>query len=339
MKVAFITYQYPPKHLWGGSFYAYKLTHALEDLGIDVVRIGPSSMCDKGIKISASNLLHFAWKAAKHVGRTDLVHGNILGDLFITKKPCVTTMHHPMKYDFPQNSFKKIAYLWMERKCFRKAKAVITDSQLARQEFINLYGNESKIYSIPSGVDPVKKPRLGDSCKVLCATGLGPRKGLELALHAAQCLAEHSVEFYITGDGAEKKHLESLAAHMKLKNIHFLGAVTREKLEVLYSECGICLITSTYEGFGLPILEGMAHKKVVITTNTGIAPEAIENGKSGFILEERDPNLIASIIMKLIKDKALFRKLALNAYTTSKKFTWGNTAKKTIEIYETALSE
>lgn len=337
MKVSFITYQYPPKFWWGGAFYAYRLTRCLEDMGVDLVRIGPPHMPDDGIKIPAMNLLHFAWKARGYVGDADVVHGNILADLFVTGKPCVTTLHHPIRNDYVGNSPKKMFFQFWERRCCKKAKAVITDSLTSMKEFRKIYGWD-KFYSIPLGVDRVSNAKFGDPTKVLCAVGMGPRKGISIMLDVARCLAEYPVEFYVTGEGEERRYLESLATDMKLKNVHFLGVVEKEKLEELYRECGVCVIPSIYEGFSLPILEGMAHKKAVITTNVGVASEVVENGRNGFVVEKRDPALIASIIRRCIEDEKLFRRVAQNGLLTSRKLTWENTAKKTIQIYEKVLA-
>jgi glycosyltransferase involved in cell wall biosynthesis len=126
---------------------------------------------------------------------------------------------------------------------------------------------------------------------------------------------------------------------MKLRNVHLLGVIKQDELELLYSECGVCIIPSIHEGFGLPLLEGMAHKKAVIATNTGIAPEIIENGRNGFIIKKRNPQLISSLILKLAENERLFRSIAQRAKETSRKFTWRNTAKETIKVYEMALSE
>jgi len=334
MKVAFLTYQYPPKSFWGGSFYAFRLTHALEDLGVDLLRIGPSHMRDDGVKLAATNFLHFAWRARKYIGNADLVHGNILADVFVTRKPCITTMHHPQKYDYQNNSLRKKVYENLEKRCFRKARKVITDTSISLKEFREIYG-DGKIHSVPLGVDQVKKTEFGDPRKVLCATGLSARKGVEFVLHAAKELGD--AEFYITGNGREKRRLESLAAAMRLRNIHLLGIVKQEKLELLYSECGVCIIPSIYEGFSLPILDGMAHKKAVITTNVGIASEVVENGRNGFLIEKRDPAIIASTIKRLVEDEKLFRRIAQRALSTSKKFSWKKTARETIRIYKTVL--
>jgi glycosyltransferase involved in cell wall biosynthesis len=336
MKVAFITYQYPPKSFWGGSFYALKLTHALEDLGVDLLRIGPSHMQDEGIKLTARNFFHFAWKARKQIGGADLVHGNILADVFVTSVPCVTTMHHAQKFDYPCSSMRKTIYEKVEERCFKKARKVITDSMASLRELEALHG-DGKICSVPLGVDLVKTD-VGDPRKVLCATGLSARKGVELLLHTARELGNRA-DFYITGNGGEKQRLESLAARMKLKNMHFLGIVGGEELSLLYSQCGICIIPSIHEGFGLPVLEGMARGKAVIATNTGIAPEIIENGKNGFLINERNPKLVSSLIIKLAEDEKLFKKVAQRARETSRKFSWHKTARETIKVYKMALSE
>ncbi|NYZ75678.1 glycosyltransferase family 4 protein [Candidatus Micrarchaeota archaeon] len=308
MKIAFVSYQYPPRFVWGGSRYALEITNALEKLGVQVKRITSET----------GGFFRFVVNARAQIGDADLVHGNILSDALIFRRPCVTTMHHPIRYDT-----KDVRYTVMEYMCFRKARKVITDSNISKAEFERMYG-VGKVISIPLGVEQPEKPEIGDPKKVLCAAGVGKRKGTELLCKIADLMPK--TQFYITG-GKDA---------YQTRNMHFLGRTTsKEKLELLYRECGICIITSLFEGFSLPILEGMAHKKAVVTTRVGIAPDAV-NGRNGFVAE-RDPSAFAGIIKRLQTDRSLFEKVCEEGYRTSKGYTWAKTAKMTIRVYEEVL--
>ncbi|MGM0582986.1 MAG: glycosyltransferase family 4 protein [Bacteroidota bacterium] len=72
-------------------------------------------------------------------------------------------------------------------------------------------------------------------------------------------------------------------------NILFIGDMLTEKEMVnLYHECDCFVLPSRSEGFGLPYLEAMACGCPCIGTNYGAAPEIIDDGKTGFLIDSRE---------------------------------------------------
>ncbi|MFW6002293.1 MAG: glycosyltransferase family 4 protein [archaeon] len=85
-----------------------------------------------------------------------------------------------------------------------------------------------------------------------------------------------------------KTHIHNLNIQ-NTPQIYFIGdQLTDDEMISLYNECDCFVLPSRSEGFGLPILEAMACKKPVISTNHGAVKELIIDNKNGFLIDSRD---------------------------------------------------
>ena len=79
--------------------------------------------------------------------------------------------------------------------------------------------------------------------------------------------------------------------------------------------------------------------KPVIATKVGGLPEAVENGKSGFLVHPSSPDELADAILKLIKNPSLTREMGAYAkYLSDTRFSWDSIAGEILSIYETAVN-
>lgn len=333
MKVAFVSYLYPPASVLGGAKMAYELTREIENEGVEVKRITQYTA-------HSNNFPHFAWKARRMVGDCDIVHGNTLGEIFITDKPCVTFINHPERHNRDRIP-RSLIYRYVEGVCFRKSRVVTTPSKLVKDELAGIYGQPEKIEIIYSGVNEVSGLQEGEAKTILCTTGTGKRKGIEYLIEAVGLLAKKhpDIKLRITGTSAEytarmRPRLEKLGICDKVMP---LGFISEEKVDEEYRKAGLVVVPSLYEGFGLPIIEGMAYRKPVITTPVGIAPEIVEDGRNALLAKAGDPYSIAEAIDRVISDDALRRSIAYAGHETSRRFTWKNSAKKAIDVYNRVL--
>jgi len=72
-----------------------------------------------------------------------------------------------------------------------------------------------------------------------------------------------------------------------------------------YQSADIYRNTSRYEGFGLAMLEAMGYGTPAVSFNTGIAPEAIESGRNGYLVNRYDTQDYYDKVAKLISDERL----------------------------------
>jgi glycosyltransferase involved in cell wall biosynthesis len=136
----------------------------------------------------------------------------------------------------------------------------------------------------------------------------------------------------IAGKGPLKKELEELVASLNLKkSVKFLGF--QSDINTFYRSIDVFCLTSNYEGLGLVILEALAFKKPIITSNCSAMPEIIKQNKNGFLVDHLNIGQLAKAIQAL-EDPELRNKIAFNSTKLlKKKFSLPLMIKKTIRIY------
>jgi glycosyltransferase involved in cell wall biosynthesis len=149
----------------------------------------------------------------------------------------------------------------------------------------------------------------------ICVINSRPHKGVDIALKAADMLAD--IEYFhliLVGNGTEKEPYKSLLKNNKMKSrIHLAGY--RQDAPELIAASDVLIQPST-SGEGLPrvILESLAYGTPVIASANKGSMEIIDDGVNGSIVPIRDPQAIADQIRKLIKTPDI-----LKTYTTNSK--------------------
>jgi len=118
----------------------------------------------------------------------------------------------------------------------------------------------------------------------------------------------------IVGDGPERKKLEKLALKLNLKdNVIFEG--WQRNIASYFKSADCLLFSSNYEGYGMVIIEALSFGLPVIATKVGVATQAIENGKNGFLIEIGSEKEYVEALEKIVKNSLksgaslLFKKL------------------------------
>jgi glycosyltransferase involved in cell wall biosynthesis len=106
----------------------------------------------------------------------------------------------------------------------------------------------------------------------------------------------------------------------------------------LYRTHDVLLWTSTYEGFGLVLLEAMSQQLAVVTTPVGCAPALVRDGENGLVVPPRDPAATATSVERLMDDAALRRRIGEEAARTVSAMTWRATARQTLDCYQRAIA-
>lgn len=120
------------------------------------------------------------------------------------------------------------------------------------------------------------------------------------------------------------------------KHTHFLDFVSEEHLPALYAGAELVALPSFYEGFGLPVVEAMAHGRPVISSNVTSLPEVLGDG--GLLIDPHDPADMAEKAGRILTDEALSKQLSKNATIRAKAFSWNTVAEKTLSEYCLATS-
>jgi glycosyltransferase involved in cell wall biosynthesis len=96
--------------------------------------------------------------------------------------------------------------------------------------------------------------------------------------------------------------------------VTFLGAVSDERLRLLYQECDVFAMPSKGEGFGIVFLEAMHQGKPCIGGNHGGTPEVIDHGANGYLVDYGDVEQLAHYLMELFRKTDLRWNMGLKGY-------------------------
>jgi len=112
------------------------------------------------------------------------------------------------------------------------------------------------------------------------------------------------------------------------------GYVSDSELIWLYRNCYASLYPSVFEGFGLPVLEGMQFGAATISSNAASMPEVA--GDAAILLMPHDPEAWTHEMLDLASDQGKRQRLGFAAHTRAKQFEWERSATSMLAIYEEA---
>lgn len=129
-----------------------------------------------------------------------------------------------------------------------------------------------------------------------------------------------------------KEMQDFIREHRYEDRIIFLGNVPYEELPFLYSACMIFVYPSICESFGMTLVEAMACGAPILASDIEPMTEICANAAIYF--DPTNPAAIADVIHKTLLDKDIVSKLKTNSLTRAKDFSWENTAKSTLRVFE-----
>lgn len=175
---------------------------------------------------------------------------------------------------------------------------------------------------------------------VVTVARLVERKGIDdLVAGVAAC---DDVALWIVGDGPERASLEAQVPDRATGRIAFLGEIDHDSLAHVYRRADAFCMPSVYlrdegdvEGLGLVFLEAQQFGLPVIGTRSGGVPEALLDGETGFLVDERSPDQIAECIGKLRDDDARYREFSSNARSfVAEQFAWEDCVAAHLDAYQ-----
>ncbi|MCG8700272.1 MAG: glycosyltransferase family 4 protein [Bacteroidales bacterium] len=205
--------------------------------------------------------------------------------------------------------------------------------QISPDRVTSIYNGYSSYYDIPPTETEVKqtleKYKL-DSDFILFLGTLEPRKNLTRLIKAynQSNLAKNNVKLCIAGGkGWDYSEIvsEIEKANKEQTNIVRTGFVDDLSLKVLYYKCLYFTMPSLYEGFGIPILEGMACGAPVLTSNNSAMKEVFS--ESAYLVDPYSTESIADGLEKMCDDtiRLDFKEKGKKIY---QQFSWKKTSKK-----------
>jgi glycosyltransferase involved in cell wall biosynthesis len=232
---------------------------------------------------------------------------------------------------------------WTSRSV-KKAKRILTISQNSQNAIIKEYrvAPEKVVVTYP-GLTMVKRSQKANLKKygiegdfLLYVGTLQPRKNLEKLIEAFGLLKNKKLKLVIVGKkGWLYDEIFKKVKKMALeKRVIFTGFVPNEDLGTFYQKAKCLVLVSLYEGFGLPVLEAMAHGCPVVASDVSSLPEVV--GEAGILVDPKKPEAIAQGIEKAMANQ---EELIKKGYQQAKKFSWEKCARETLKVLEAVAHE
>ncbi|MBI9093383.1 MAG: glycosyltransferase family 4 protein [Sphaerochaeta sp.] len=279
------------------------------------------------------------------------------------KAPCPTvgtvhdlaTLHLKNKYDFSHAVFNRnlLPYL------IRGLDHIITVSQFSKNDIVRFaHVPASRVTVIPLAADHkrffpsdnidllktwMKEKFDVDGPYLLYISRLEhPGKNHVNLIKAFELFRDETdIPYYLVLPGPDKERSEEIHsvanASKYASSIKFLGFVDYEDMPDLYRGAALFVLPSFFEGFGLPVLEAMACKVPVITSNAASLPEV--SGSLSPHFDPNDPVAMRDAIVAVLGDEKNRETLAEKGVAWAHNFSWDRTVQETLEIFTRIAKE
>lgn len=270
--------------------------------------------------------------------------------------PIITTVHHPLTKD-READLQRNWGLWdktttilfyplvMQGFVIRRLDRIITSFKEGVDELQKAFRvKREKVSVVYNGMDVDMFRNTGEPREENALLFVGntedTKKGLVYLFEAMTMLPE-DVTLTIVDDGPPKKMTagDLIKKYNIGHRVRFTSKVTYEELVSLYSRKTVLVMSSLFEGFGLPAVEAMSCQTPVVVTTAGSLKEVV-SPECGMLVPPQDPKALKDAIMKLLKNKKLREKMGKAGRKRAvENFSWPVAAKNTLEVYKKVIKE
>ena len=274
-----------------------------------------------------------------------------------TRRGDVVTVVHDLGFErFPRTA-PHVDEGWraLLRRALERSAALIVPSAATADDLQELHGiGGERVTVIPHGVDADQiravPPGAGEAVRrrwhipgrfVLWVGGLEPRKNLERLVRAfgqidsdaRLVIAGGPVPWYPEQPQLLRAQIDALPPAAR-DRVVMTGYVAMPEKRALLSQASVVAYPSMYEGFGFPVLEGMAARVPVLTSNVSSLPEVA--GEAAYLVDPNDEHQIAEGLGALLDDEDLRDRLIGAGLARAARFTWHETARRTVAVLRRA---
>lgn len=302
----------------------------------------PGRLIDSGL--ACDSRPQWAWgelfgvsRAARSVA-ADVIHAPANFGPPKTAAPLVLTLHDMLAFKHPELLPTKSGQIPTRFLISRAAKAashIVTDSEAAKADIIEVTGRTpdevSVVYPGGSGIraSGEERPRSG----LFSLGNRMPHKNFPRLLEALALIpAERRPQLTISGSHRDDP-LRPVVADLGLEQwVDLRGWLTRDELEALYASSAAVVFPTLFEGFGLPVLEGMERGCPVICSDIPVLREV--GGEAARYFDPLEPPAIARAIDETLTDPERLRAMSSAGADRALQFTWDAASEAMIDIFE-----
>lgn len=294
--------------------------------------------------------LYEAWHGLRRpaierlTGPVDVVHATAIA-IPPTTAPLVVTIHDLAFLAEPDHATRHGNRFFQRGAALarRHADLVLVPSEATAVECHDAGFDGDRIRVVPWGVEarPTSevhnaevRARLGlDRPFVLFVGTVEPRKNLAALVEAMAKLGDRDLDLVVAGPEGWNEDLDGRARALEGTGVRLrrLGFVAEADLPALFSSCVAFCFPSLSEGFGMPVLEAMAHGAPVITSAVSATAEVA--GDAALLVDPLDPSALAAAIVEVIDGPGTADDLRRRGRARAATFTWERTAGLTAAAY------
>lgn len=236
---------------------------------------------------------------------------------------------------------------------FERGDLYTVNTEFTRDKAIALGCPQNKIVKLPVGFEISeysfceRNLSFGEPVKIITVARLVEKKGIEYAIKAVAKVTEKypNIIYRIAGDGLLRESLEKLILDLKISNnVKLLGWMTQDQVRQLYADSHIFVLPSVtaangdQEGQALVLQEAQAMGLPVVSTLHNGIPEGVLDGKSGFLVPERDVDALAEKLSYLVENPQIWAEMGRHGRVfVEERYNIEQLNEQLVEIYEKLL--
>jgi len=268
--------------------------------------------------------------------------------------PLVSTFHTLARVKAETGDHEPQRRVDAEAEVIACSDAILASCIEEAAQLTDLYGADpERVEIVPPGVDHAffspgdrRGARaalglgLGDHPVLLFVGRIQPLKGLDVAVRALAELGRADATLVVVGGASgadgdrEVTRIHDLVDSLGLtEQVRFVPPQPHHLLSTYYRAADVCLVPSRSESFGLVALESTACGTPVIAAAVGGLRSLVEHGRTGFLVESRDPADFAAATARILGDRDLSTALAAAGAARARDYTWSTTAARLRRVY------
>ncbi len=270
--------------------------------------------------------------------------------------PLVTTFHTLARVKAELGDPEPEARARAEAAVMSCAEVVVSNCDAETDDLIRHYGADpGRIEVVTPGVDHAffspgsqRGARaaigVGNEHMVLFVGRIQPLKGLDVAVRALAELEDRQATLMVVGGASgaqgeqELSRIHDLVDELDVAaRIRFVPPQPHHLLSTFYRAADVSIVPSRSESFGLVALEAQACGTPVVASAVGGLLTLVDPGRTGYLVEDRDPAVFAKHIDHILGDPLHARRLSTTAARRARAYTWTTSASSLRSVYARAI--
>jgi len=306
------------------------------------------------VRVQAAN--GFLWEQwalplAIRKNQIDVFHSPANSTMLWTPCPTILTLHDTMTHQYARSWGGKENIYWntLQTIAYRRLNKIIAPSQFSKSQICAEFKiNPDRVEVIYQGVSSrfrvmdreavemqLKSFKLPNPFIFAVGSKL-ERKNIRTLIEAFDGISQKvgRLELVIAGLQGYQPIEQAVNALRDPSRVRLLGYINEEELIAFYNRAALFIFPSLNEGFGIPPVEAMACGAPVIASNASCIPEVVGDG--GLLVDCKTPEPLAVAMAQVLANTTVRDSLRSNGIARAKHFTWEETARKTLKVYEQA---